>query len=91
MLEYIDPWGQFREDLRIAKMVADVANMLGTKKGTRAMNAMDYILDFQGDFSAPEKPPSIETLQNQFLLYARTHNAALAMKEAQLSNLRKLG
>ncbi len=94
MLEAIDPWGQYREDLRFAKLTADIATMLGVKKEGRAVNMMDFLMDFDkwlAQAKAPVKAQSPAALERQVLDYAFTHNLILERHATQTRHFQKLG
>lgn len=58
MLEMIDPWGQYREDLRVAKAVCDVARLLGAKHSVTGepVQPKDFLIDFTPAPPVPEQP-----------------------------------
>jgi hypothetical protein len=55
ILEQIDPWGQQREDWRIALLASQVAGLVGSKKQDgKPFRAVDCLLEFKTDL--PDSP-----------------------------------
>lgn len=66
ILERLDPWGQRREDWRIALLASQMAALVGAKKqdGT-AFKAVDCMLEFNTDLPADEDDESEETREER--------------------------
>jgi hypothetical protein len=67
VLERFDPWGQRRDDWRIALLSAQIAALAGAKKSVEnrlpdplAFKAIDCILEFNTDL--PENPEDIDPI-----------------------------
>lgn len=81
VLERIDPWGQTRDDWRIAKLGASLASFLGAKKADeKAIEASELLLVFDAppgsdeDDDVPEAPKQSAASIEKWLLAAAKAN-----------------
>jgi hypothetical protein len=66
VLEELDPWGQARDDWRIAYLTASIANAVGwQRKDGRAWMAQDFLLQFalQPAKTVPQLPRRQKTTE----------------------------
>jgi hypothetical protein len=84
----------------MAKMVADIANFLGSTKpdGVTPMSAPDYVINFhpESDVKAAAavvtaQAQSDEKMMRDLLTMAHAHNIVYHAKQEQTRNLKKLG
>lgn len=91
MLERLDPYGQRRDDWRIAKLSALVATLVGAKKpdGT-AFSAADLLLEFTQPTKAQRrarlKPTqSVGEMEWSLIAWAKAHNVRVLRTAAAVS------
>jgi hypothetical protein len=61
VLEYIDPWGQSREDIREAHLATVIANCMGGKKSDgSSWKIDDFLLSFAEKVEEEVDPKKIE-------------------------------
>jgi len=80
LLESVDPWGQLRDDIRIADLSAHIANLLARRKdGDKGFNWTDYLLRFEID-QQEVTPQTTEQIEKILLRWAKITNARFAQK-----------
>jgi hypothetical protein len=69
VLESIDPFGQKRDDIHYARLMALIANVMGSKKtNSKAWTADDFILDFTPEEQDPvESAEAIEAIVRRWV------------------------
>jgi len=75
--EMVDPFGEYRDDLRAGIVASTIANA-NRPKGKRAYKPEDFMPRF-----ADQEQQSIAEMHAVFREFAEAHNAALREKEAK--------
>jgi hypothetical protein len=87
LLELVDPWGQFRDDLRIAKLTLSVASLLGVERQDKQpWSINDFLLKFDPDRTPEEVEQaadnqSPETMEFWFKVWASAANIRYRNRE----------
>lgn len=81
-LELVDPYGQLRDDIRIAHQTAHIASIMGVKrKDGKAFTADDFLLRF--DMAPKQKQQTAEQIERIFMQWAKAHNKAWQERQSQ--------
>jgi hypothetical protein len=83
VLEGIEPWGQARDDWRIASQTSDFAMLRGIKKNSgQVFKTEDFILRFNTEgFIDPTKPQTPDEIEKHFREWVRATNARFAAQQ----------
>lgn len=81
VLEVLDPWGQRRDDIRIAKLSLQMAQWLGAKKQDGSpLKVEELLLEF-ADGSEDDGPTQTpEQIERHLLAMAKAHNLTIRRK-----------